>query len=79
MAQRALIMLLRRLPSQGAHFKIFSFGEQRVSTWLHRVPCNEKTLKVAVSEVLLIGPACILTARRRCVLVQWLLNGGTEV
>lgn len=48
-AKRALVMLLRALPSQNTWFNIFSFGRQSDSLWPQSVPYDEKHLLQAVS------------------------------
>lgn len=52
-AQRALVMLLRALPSQGTHFNIFSFGSDCDSLWPDSIPYDESSLGLAVCLTLL--------------------------
>lgn len=51
-AQRALVMLLRALPSRGTHFNIFSFGTHCDSSWPESVAYDEHTLGLAVRRYL---------------------------
>lgn len=48
-AKRALVMLLRALPSQGTWFNIFSFGSSWTSLWPDSVPYDERSMSQAVS------------------------------
>lgn len=50
-AKRALVMLLRALPSQGTRFNIFSFGTGSNALWSHSVMYDERTMVEAVSIV----------------------------
>lgn len=47
-AKKALVMLLRALPSQGTHFNIMSFGDHCKRKWTESVEYNESTLVQAV-------------------------------
>ncbi|THG94547.1 hypothetical protein EW026_g6946 [Hermanssonia centrifuga] len=51
-ARRALVMLLRCLPSQGTRFNIFSFGRCCDSLWQKSMPYDVSTLEIAVLQVL---------------------------
>ena len=48
-AKKALVMLLRALPSQGTHFNIFSFGNACDCLWERSVLYDGDTLEAAVS------------------------------
>lgn len=48
-AKRALVMLLRALPSQGSWFNIFSFGTRSNSLWTQSVMYDERSMAQAVS------------------------------
>lgn len=48
MAKRALVMLLRALPSQGTSFNIFSFGNACDGLWTWSRPYDADTLEEAV-------------------------------
>ena len=50
-AKRALVMLLRALPSRGTSFNIFSFGTTCSSLWPEAQGYNAQTLQAAVSDI----------------------------
>ena len=50
-AKRALVMLLRSLPSQGTWFNIFSFGFHSDSLWSQSVPYDERSMMQAVRRI----------------------------
>ena len=49
-AKRALIMLLRALPTQGTSFNIFSFGWDVSGLWPRSVPYDERSMSLAVGH-----------------------------
>ncbi|GJE93119.1 von Willebrand domain-containing protein [Phanerochaete sordida] len=51
MAKKALVMLLRALPSQGTHFNIFSFGSHCDSLWPQSIPYDGESLNSATAHV----------------------------
>ncbi|GJE93118.1 von Willebrand domain-containing protein [Phanerochaete sordida] len=50
-AKRALVMLLRALPTQGTHLNIFSFGNSCDSLWPESVEYNAESLAFATQHV----------------------------
>ncbi|EKM51518.1 uncharacterized protein PHACADRAFT_186981 [Phanerochaete carnosa HHB-10118-sp] len=50
-AKRALLMLLRALPTQGTHLNIFSFGTTHSSLWPRSVPYDQSSLNTSTQYV----------------------------
>ena len=60
-AKKALVMLLRALPSRGTWFNIFSFGSQTDSLWPESVLYDEQGMLQAVSVFFFILAVEVLT------------------
>ncbi len=70
-AKRALVMLLRCLPSQGTRFNIFSFGRCCDSLWQKNMPYDASTLEIAVNTVFFkfsVSAIPNISSLRRCIL-----------